>query len=186
MPKTCPMCSKPLLDKDVSVSCNSCRTSFHASCVDYTPSDIEFMKDNSGTFTCAKCLTRSKLRSYSTASNTSEQFPSTVSSQDEPMSVRHFSQLMTKMSAMADSLASITVHQRDLSADIAEIKTTQSKLVDEISGCRALLEEHSTTLTEHRVKIDQHNDTLQLLETQHNALSTEMTSLGSEINSIKK
>ncbi|KAL3273817.1 hypothetical protein HHI36_015245 [Cryptolaemus montrouzieri] len=186
MPKTCPICSKPLLDKDVFLSCNSCRTSFHASCVDYTPSDIEFMKDNSGTFTCAKCLTRSKLRSYSTASNTSEQFPSTVSPQDEPMSVRHFSQLMTKMSAMADSLASITVHQRDLSADIAEIKTTQSKLVDEICGCSALLGEQSTKLMEHRVKIDQHNDTIQLLETQHNALSTEVTSLGSEINSIQE
>ncbi|KAL3286083.1 hypothetical protein HHI36_000596 [Cryptolaemus montrouzieri] len=87
---------------------------------------------------------------------------------------------------MADSLASMTVRQRDLSADIAEIKTTQSKLFDEISGCRALLEDYSTTLTEHRVKIDQHNDTIQLLETQHNALSTEVTSLGSEINFIQE
>ncbi|KAL3278053.1 hypothetical protein HHI36_013398 [Cryptolaemus montrouzieri] len=69
---------------------------------------------------------------------------------------------------------------------IADFKTTQSKLVDEISGCRALLEEHSSTLTEHRVKIDQHNDTIQLLETQHNALSTEVTSIGSEINSIQE
>ncbi|KAL3268772.1 hypothetical protein HHI36_007872 [Cryptolaemus montrouzieri] len=186
MPKTCPTCSKPLPDKDLSLSCNSCMTSSHASCVNYTPSDIEFMKDNNGTFTCVICLTRFKLRSYSTSSNTSEQFPSTVSSQDEPMSVRHFSQLMIQMSAMADSLASMTVHQRDLSADIAKIKTTQSKLVDEISGCRALLEEHSTTLTEHRVEIDQHNDTIQLLETQHKALSTEVTSLGSEINSIQE
>ncbi|KAL3280533.1 hypothetical protein HHI36_003765 [Cryptolaemus montrouzieri] len=95
----------------------------YAACVNYTVSDIEYLRDVKEAFVCPKCASRIKLRSNSSSTSTNE------SSEDQPMTTKHSNQLMKKMS---DNLASLNTFYKDLRNDVAEIKTCQTAAANSI------------------------------------------------------
>ncbi|KAL3270127.1 hypothetical protein HHI36_009185 [Cryptolaemus montrouzieri] len=105
-------------------------------------------------FVCSKCASRIKLRSYSLSTSTNE------SSEDQPMITKHFNQLMKRMS---DNFASLNTSYKDLTNNVAEIKTFQTALATEMMSCRALLDQHSISITDHQAQIDSNKSRLDQL-----------------------
>ncbi|KAL3273774.1 hypothetical protein HHI36_015201 [Cryptolaemus montrouzieri] len=106
-----------------------------------------YLKDNNGSFTCLACTTRSKLRRCSSSSVTIDKDSESVHSEDQPISLKRFNELLDKISELSVGIVSLSFKTN--SADVSVITNAQSSMAFEMSACRALSDQHESYLNDH-------------------------------------
>ncbi|KAL3281483.1 hypothetical protein HHI36_004691 [Cryptolaemus montrouzieri] len=86
---------------------------------------------------------------------------------------------------MSDNLASLNTFYKDFTNDVAKIKTCQTALVTEMMSCRALLDQHSISLSDHQAQLDSNKSRLDQLVNQHASLTAEVSSFSTDLDSLR-
>lgn len=159
MPSYCFKCSKKATESDKNVlKCSTCRIFYHASCVDISPVDSEFMRESKGKWSCPPCLSSKRLLRSNSQS-------------DQPVTLEHFSLLMSKMSSVSE--------------DIKSIKSDQSLILAELRECKTTLDEHTSQLSSHSSIIDECQNKLSQIESSQNAVVSRVDEMTYDIVKIK-
>ncbi|KAL3288762.1 hypothetical protein HHI36_003197 [Cryptolaemus montrouzieri] len=177
MPAKCLTCTNPITPSfNGSIICTVCQKDFHAECVELNAVDLDFLELSKNAWKCQVCLSKSRLRNYSTQSLT----PPT----ETPITTKHFHELMQAIQAMAADLSGMKESYSLLKADIGTIREYQSTLETQFPTVREHLETHSNALSEHGVLIDANTENIQELEASPSAIEVRVTALVDEVNPL--
>lgn len=161
MPGSCSVCSGSIVDGG-RLQCCGCRKFVHPQCANLSSIELDIIKESNSKWNCAGCDTRK--RSLCSGSQSS--------GSDQPITMEHFSLLMSKISTMAD--------------DMKSIKRDQSSIFSELTKCRETLENHTRTLDVHQAAISECESKINILERSHAALASSVRSIVDDVCEIKR
>lgn len=176
----CCVCVGSTSDSD-SLSCAICKKIFHAKCVNLKTNDLDYLKTSQEQWKCQSCIPKSRLRAYSGSSHTSG------SSQniDQPLTMKHFQDLMQAISSISSDLNSLKITHSNIITDISEIKASQTSLQNKFDSIGKAIELHSNTLADHKDLIDGNSARIENLSSLYNNIDSKVTAISEVVNGLK-
>lgn len=175
MSRNCNNCNKQIIDSNFSAFCIRCKKSFHPECVNLGSKELEFLKENKGTWYCPACSSSERrLRSNSGGSRAASPLQGTCpplsDSSEMNLTTKHFELLMNEMRKMTASLERVEKRQDDLMA--------------RLDICAATIDSHSETLISHKSEIDSCKREIATMKDAQLAVNVNISSLSDKINDM--
>nr|CAH7745594.1 unnamed protein product [Callosobruchus chinensis] len=166
MAPTCPTCVKSTSSSQNLVSCSGCRKSFHASCVNLTANEVNFLAENNEKWLCPVCCEQGRTtRSGSTSSIT-------ASTSNQPVTTDQLTLIMNQLLSIA--------------SDIRDVKNCQTRLSNDIAECKSLLEQHSDKISQHDISIQICLTDIQSLRSAQADMSTNLTAIEHRFTALQE
>lgn len=171
---SCFGCSKAFNHGDEKIACSLCSNKFHLICANMTPNDKKSLKEIASKWVCQYC---SKSRRGRNASQVSAgpSCPTPAvgqgSSDDAPLTMRHFKELMAKLDCLTTNIVTI----KD---DVNSIRVTQELLSRQVAECTSNIERN-------RVMLERHDSQLLHCENNISSMSSTLNDLNDDMADIR-
>lgn len=158
----CPICSSTPSPPNI-ITCSACQLSFHPTCVQLLPSDIDYIKEICKKWQCSACIqTGRKHRSGSVSSAASRQQDSGADSGCRQTTIEE------NFSRLFGELTNIRSIQQSMYDDISFIKESHAQLRDDINSRYTQLHEElvacDSRLAKHDAALSKHADAFQSID----------------------
>lgn len=165
MSSKCKICSEHFTSSELRITCASCLGPCHASCVNMTTEDIDYLNERNEPWNCSICLSNTRiLRSNSGGS---------------------LSRRANPQAGIAESLNQINVTLNRIFAELASIKSTQATIAADVARCNSTIESHSNLIQKNADQIEDCSAKIVSVEASSAVVADNLSSLSDKVAGIE-
>nr|CAH7750747.1 unnamed protein product [Callosobruchus chinensis] len=170
MASVCTTCIKTISPQQPSVSCSSCLKLFHGSCVNLSTNDINFLSEKLQKWLCPLCSKQGRITRSNSSSSARTDLACPVPA-DLPPS--------------ASNLAAIMEQLSNIARDVRDIKESQSRLSNDITQCKSLLQQHSSIIGQHETSLRVCENNIADIQNFQTEVSRNLEAIGNRVTALE-
>lgn len=184
MSNNCGKCKAKISISSLKILCTKCQFYYHATCASLTEVDIDCVREQNLNWTCHICKSNTRmLRSTSDSAENKQPDNEIVPDLQRSLSGNVFVDVssqegLSEFQIILNKLTHITT-------ELAEIKSSQAKIVTELTVCSSKLAKHERLLQNQCGEIKECKNSIKSLQRGHNDLETDIESLKTKVNQVQ-